>query len=714
MYTRLLVLTGALIMGAAGLARAQNAPQAAAPRTNTAAPQIGSFDFGARIFAIDGDEARVQRFRDLRTGPFLENFRYTRDRGDWVFTSRFDHVGYRDQRYRAGFNRFGTLKASFEWDQIPLFYSVDTRTPYTKEAPGVLRIDDAAQRAGVLSAAAALARPFDLRARRDIARAGLTVTPNKALDLTLNFTTTRRNGEMPWSAPFGFSNAVTVAAPLDQRTTDVNAAAEWGADRGSLRVQYDGSWFTNDVQTLVWDNPIKLTDSTFATAYSTGDGTSQGRMALWPASTLNAVSVSGTARLPARGRATAYASFGSWNQNEPLLPFTINTAIPPIPLSRTTADAKAQVTALNFSYSARPTDRTWLSARYRRYDFDNQTPRFPVTDYVRLDQVVEPSISGGSEPFGYVRSVFDADVSYNLTSFAALRASYGLEDVDRTFRLLEKTVEHTLRASIDSTGNSLVTVRAVYEHSKRTGKGLDEEVLDEIGEQVSLRQFDISDRNRDRVSTIVQLTPIDALGFNATIGVGRDERPDAYFGLQHANTRFFSVGADVVPNDAVSAGVMWGFDRFTSLQRSRQANPGVQFDDPTRDWSTDALDGVHYISANAAVKANPKTDVQFGYDFNRSRSRYLYLVPANSTLVAPQQLPPIRNELHHATVDVKYTFARHLGAGLGYWFDKYTVDDFALGTGTLTRIDMPSALLLGYVWRPYTANTVWARLSYFW
>lgn len=140
----------------------------------------------------------------------------------------------------------------------------------------------------------------------------------------------------------------------------------------------------------------------------------------------------------------------------------------------------------------------------------------------------------------------------------------------------------------------------------------------------------------------------------------------------------------------------------------------MQFDDPTRDWSTDALDRVHYISASAGVKPNTKTDLQFGYDVNRSRSRYLYLLPANTTLPAVQQLSPVLNELHRATVEVKRTFARHLGAGLGYWFDKYTVDDFALGTQTLTRIDMPSALLLGYVWRPYTATTVWARLSYFW
>ena len=36
-------------------------------------------------------------------------------------------------------------------------------------------------------------------------------------------------------------------------------------------------------------------------------------------------------------------------------------------------------------------------------------------------------------------------------------------------------------------------------------EGFDEEVLSEIGEQVSLRQFDISDRTKDRVSVIVQV-----------------------------------------------------------------------------------------------------------------------------------------------------------------------------------------------------------------
>ena len=58
-----------------------------------------------------------------------------------------DHAGYRDQRYTAGFNEYGKLKASFQWDQVPFFYSVDTRMPFTSPSPGAFRLTDAFQSA---------------------------------------------------------------------------------------------------------------------------------------------------------------------------------------------------------------------------------------------------------------------------------------------------------------------------------------------------------------------------------------------------------------------------------------------------------------------------------------------------------------------------------------------------------------------------------------
>jgi hypothetical protein len=42
------------------------------------------------------------------------------------------------------------------------------------------------------------------------------------------------------------------------------------------------------------------------------------------------------------------------------------------------------------------------------------------------------------------------------------------------------------------------------------------------------------------------------------------------------------------------------------------------------------------------------------------------------------------------------------------------VNDFAMGTQTLTTIAQPSFLMIGYLARPYTANTLSGRFTYYW
>jgi hypothetical protein len=304
-----------------------------------------------------------------------------------------------------------------------------------------------------------------------------------------------------------------------------------------VRVAYDGSWFNNDVEALVWDNPLRVTDQTHASAYSAGDGSSQGRMALWPDSTAHTVSASGSVALPARSRAFAYVSVGSWLQDAQLLPHTINTAIAPIALPRQTAEAEARITSMNYRVTSRPTPTIWLSGQYRLYDYDNRTPHFAVNQYVRLDGNVATSVTGGSEPFEYTRHFVDLDASFTPFRLAAFRFGYGQENDDRTFRLFEETTDRTFRASVDSTGLAWGSVRLQYDHSVRTGQGLDEQVLSDIGEQISLRQFDISDRTRDRVTGIFQIVPIETLGFNASVAIGQENRPDAAFGLHDKRSR---------------------------------------------------------------------------------------------------------------------------------------------------------------------------------
>ncbi|HWW82612.1 MAG TPA: MtrB/PioB family outer membrane beta-barrel protein [Vicinamibacterales bacterium] len=688
------------------------------PATTMVVPDLGAsnfvdFDLRGTIFGAGSDEARFQRYRDLRNGPTMDVFHYLNETDSRVFKVQADHVGYRDQRYSASYDRYGKLKVSFEWNQTPLFYSQDTATLFTTASPGVLRIDDTI-RSGIqnntttLANAVGQAQTFDLRQQRDVLSLKLAYSATQNLDWSLSIKNTTKKGNQPWAGTFGFSDAVELPVPLDTRTTELGTALEWANERGMARLGYDGSFFRNNISTLTWDNPLRVTDSPTA-------GPAQGRMTLWPNSNMNAASATGMLNLPWRSRATAYVSVGNWSQNDQLIPFTNNSTLPTIPLDRTTADAQARVTAMTYSFTSKPTNGLWFSARYRSYDFDNRTPVFHVANTVAYDSTVEAFAAGGTSPYSLTRRTFDADASLTPFPYTALRVGYTREQINETFRTFDTTTEDTVRLSADATGVGWLTLRAVYEHAKRVGSGLDEQALDDIGEQVSLRQFDISDRTSDRVSAVVQVTPLSSLSFNGTASVGKEDRPGTAFGLQSNNNHSYSVGVDFVPREAVSMGLSYEYEKYDALQASREANPGAQFNDPTRDWTTDGADRAQTVTASMdLIKLLRTTDVRFAYNYSHAESVYVYGLAPNSSLPPVVQLPAVVNTLQRATVDVRYYVTRHLAFGGAYWFDKYRVNDFALGSQTLTTLAEPSFLNLGDLIRPYTANTITGRLTIIW
>ncbi len=699
----------------------QPASPAAKPSTDILGGivQKGEFEVGVVGSSVDGDKARFQRYRDLRNGPAADRFRFTRDEGTLFVEAGADHVGRRDQRYSFSIARPGKLKASFTWDQIPLLFSYDTATLYTNSGAGVLRIDDSVQQAiqnKQLTVPGAIggAVPFTLKNSRDTATVNLLYSATRELDLKLNLRSFTREGTQPWGASFGFNNAVEVPLPIDSRTTDLNTGLEWANGRGSFSAGYLGSWYDNHIQTLQWDNPVKITDSTYGSAYVPGDGTSQGRMAIFPSNSMHAIFGSGGIKMPARSYASAYVSVGSMNQNQPLLPFTINTAIPVLPLERSTAEAEGRMVAANFGFTSRPNEVVWLNARYRYYDLDDRTPTFDSMEYVRFDQVLEET-GGEREPFSIKRRNFDVDASFTPVGYTAFKVGYGRAQANRTSRIFDDTVENTLRASVDSTGNQYVSLRATYEHSARRGHGFEPEALAEAGEQPTMRHFDVANRDHDRVMAIATLTPVSQLGLNFSVGAGKDNYPESGFGLRDNKNRLYSAGFDFVPADNVTFSLEYGFEKFTALQRSRTANPGPQFDDPRRDWTDDSADKTHSFNGSLdLVRVFPNTDVRIGYDYSKSRATYVYGLAADTTLPAPEQLPPVKNELQRATVDAQYFLTKRVAVGFVYWFDKYSVQDFALNNPVLVARAVPGVMFLGYMYRPYTANTGWLKLSYLW
>jgi MtrB/PioB family decaheme-associated outer membrane protein len=679
----------------------------------------GSIDIGFRTTDLSGDAARAQRFGDLTDGALADRLRFEQRGHTWLFDGGADHLGRTDQRLFATFRASGKVKASFQWDEIPLNISGDTRTLFQSDAPGVLRLDTR-MRAGIESGASRLvdfggtANPFTIGSRRKTAAFDFLYTPTPQVNVTLNLKQARRDGTMPLGASFGFSDAVEVPAPIDTRTTELASGIEWNGRRGMVRVGYNGSWFDNNVQTLLWDNPLKLTDATSSTFYSTGLGGSRGRAALPPSSTMQGITTAGALKLPVKTRVASTITVGTWRQNEALLPATVNSAVPAIKLPRDTAEAEARTLAMNYSLTSQPAPYLWVNARYRYYDFDNRTPIFQPPQFVVMDQTVDPGVP--NEPLSLKRQNVDVDVSLMPVPFTAFRVGYSRGIDDHTYRIVERTIEQTYRSSIDLNAGPAILVRGIVERSSRVGSAFDEALLVEIGEQPAMRHYDIADRDRDRATGLLQISAGKYLGFSASAATGKDDYKNSGFGLRSNDNHTYTFAANASAGTKLDGSLSYSLERYSALQNSRTASPGTpQVTDPTRDWSIDSADRAETWSGNLAlVKVLPRTEVHLGYDWTNSHATYVYGLPSNTTLAPLVQLPAITNERKTGMADVRVSLTRTLALGVLYWHEAYTVDDFAFSTASVGSLTSPTSLFLGYVFRPYTLDSASLRLILAW
>jgi MtrB/PioB family decaheme-associated outer membrane protein len=686
-------------------------------------------DLGVRGTQLTGDGARFERYRDIGDGLFLENLRYNRQLGEWFLGVTGEHVGRLDQRLIGSAVKPGKLKISATWDQIPMLLSRTTETLFIQESPGILRMPDLiqtqvqTQSTLITSMVTQFSRPFELKTRRHVAEGRLEYLPRPDVTVRVNVRNIDRKGHIPFGGSFGHSNFVETPAPVRHDLTDVDGNAEYVRGDALFRGGYAFSWFHNDVTSLLFENPYRFTDTTSAS--------STGRHSLPPSNSLLSINGMASYKLPRRTRVTAYASIGSLKDaDDPLIPLTANSLTPALALDRPAVNGEARTNNVNLSFTSRPANRVNVNVRYKYFDYDNRTPEFTLTQRVAYDNApstLNPAVH--SEPFGVLRHTFDADAKYSPTT--ALTAGVGFSSIqeERSHRIFQSTTDNVVRVLVDSFGSQWFTVRTKYEHARKRGDGFDVNELVAVGEQSGMRHFDVADRDRDRVTILGTVMPVANVSVNASVAAGRDDYPNTTFGLLDNKHRVYSVGADAAPREQVTFGLSYSYEDYRALSRSRSANrTPAQFDDPARNWSTDGHDRVHSVIASADVlRVRDRVDLRFSYDFNRARSLYLYGVgpivdrtlPEESdvdasALAPPTQLPRILSELQRGSFDLNYTLTSNVDVGFSYWRDQYRVTDFTLDAQASPTRDRGNALLLGYIYRPYTANTFWGRLIYHW
>ncbi|MBK5299070.1 MAG: MtrB/PioB family outer membrane beta-barrel protein, partial [Vicinamibacteria bacterium] len=432
--------------------------------------------------------------------------------------------------------------------------------------------------------------------------------------------------------------------------------------------------------------------------------------------TAQTVSAAGYAKFARRTQVTGFLSIGQRSNNEPLLPFTINPAVPQFALPRANTDGEAQIFTANLGLVSRPAADWRFSMRLRRYDFNNETPQAVIPQFINYDTSVKDSATNGPELFAHDRTTFDADATWTGLGPLAVTAGYTLNSNGYVHRIFESSDEHMFTLKADAVGNQWMTFRAKYEHAERTGDGLDEEGLIEIGEQPKLRHFDIADRTRDKFTGQVDVTPTEQVTLSVSAGLGTDDYPDSYFGLQESSFRVFTTGIDLQPAGGFALGGTYSFERYTGLQQSRSAapTPPGQTIDPRRDWTTDSSERVHYFSVYLAPPRFGNSEARLSYDYAKSTGSFVYGLAPNSPLPTPSQLPDVFNKLQQLRVDLRHRVSSHLRASVSYLYEPFDVYDFAFDPSVIDSIVQPSSLVLGYVYRPYTAHSAVVGLVYAW
>lgn len=636
--------------------------------------------------------------------------------------------------YGMDYGEYGKYKFSTDYRKIPHLFSRSGETIWAETSPGVWRVPDALQQAvqnqnvldpsDPLFGAAQLqqkaffsdfltgAQPVGLGIQRDRGNVAFEYEQNPSLKYNFNYFLENRDGYRPLGTSFGFSWATELPERIDYRTQDVRAGVQYNRNGRSLMVNYDLSLFNNASPVMIWDNPLRIDDRTYSSAYSAGDGTSQGRAQLAPDNKANTINVSAGTKV-GNGKVSGSFAFSSWTDSVHLLPFTINTAIPVIPLPSDTFHGKIHNMTANVNYVARLGKTGTLHARYSLYDRNNQKDVFLFHEYVRLDNVLEEfTDEGGAQnhPYAYTSNSVNLDLGWGFADHWNWHAVYDFNRYNRVYRDISNANTNAFTTSLDWLADS-TAARISYQYAHRN-TGLYE--FEGTYAVIPLRRFDEAVLNRNLIRASFTSSPGEKSTIEFNVAYIRDEYPDTIFGL--LNYRDFSVGGDYsyAVNADSSVDLFYEFQNVTRDQNGRQSGAAPSTD-PLADWNVGLDDKYNTVGAGFSTGFNKKkvvwnTDVSY----NRANGNLAISSPPGGV---PNLGVPIANadDTDWLYVRTAVTCRLNQRAKLFtfYKFDTYSIDDYAEHS-IQTDLTSYGAVTLNGVQPGYEYHTFGLGLTYGW
>jgi MtrB/PioB family decaheme-associated outer membrane protein len=565
------------------------------------------------------------------------------------------------------------------------------------------------------------------------------ILPNN-FDFDASYQRQRKKGEKLTSTMIGNSwgggGSQIVPEPLKYTTHQIDSHLRYTADDFQLQLQYYASGFYNDLNGLAWQDPRN--SGVIGVGFDDGG---VGQKASMPDNWFHQVTASGGLDLPANSRVMLNAAFGWGTQRDDFLPYTNNpniSADPGLPLGlrlpRPNLDGKLETRLVTARFVSNPLPKLGINIAYRWNERDNDSP---IDTYFRIvadsgDQ--DPDDARVNRPYSFEQHKVDADVSYQIYKRTKLTLMYEWDRTTRNLQEVHENNEHSVGGKLVSRPNQYVNLGARYERSYRDRStydcvkphiaGLPPGTVvnpgcphavgsgEDFENSPQLRKYYMANRRRNDSHAWLTITPLDNLSIGSHLKFIDDDYYKTTFGV--TGYRLLSTGLDLsyAATDALNFHTFYTHDKSRTEMDSTSSSTSFN---PANYWSSRDKDTTNTVGAGIDFDVIPdRLSVGFEYLFAKSKGRIKTIKDVGGS-VSPL-FPDNETELHDVSVRGNLQITRNLSMRLGYLFEKFNSEDWAIQAMCPTCLSTNNAVIASGERPPaYDAHVVSLSMIYrFW
>lgn len=726
----------------------------------------GEVRFGLQYYLSQQqpNSAKFEEYRDVPNGFVAERllFSWTPDQRFHLDVDALD-VTQRDQRIVVDFGKTDLWRGTIHWTENRRLWTDDASTLFARHDNAVFTLEDSFQSAVQAAVVANVdsdgdnvwdpgtkgrvvqlavqsgAQDVFVGHQRRTGGIAFEITPSRRWTFSLAADRDRRDGTTPQTLGMYFAlSPAEVAAPYDLRTDWLKGSAEFSSPRANVGLQVSTSVFETGFNSLTWDNQLFLTDTATANPLVANPG--RGRMSLWTDSNWTRLGVFAGFNLPARTRIDAsFSRIETMQEEDSLLPMTINSLLAPSPLPASRFDGEHVTTYGQVRITSHPFKQLRWGAWARLFELSNHSPKLTFDDYVQTDYQIpvcgnvnvcdangnanpaDDRIARRNLPYGFERINAGAMVGWSPVSWFDGAVSFERENMQRDFSAVEDSDEDTVKLTLDFDPGERWGLRATLKRQERRADEYDVHYQEEsfpIGEPAEAgfnegsRRFYWTDRDRDAATLLADWSPTERWSLYAEGTYQNDAYMDPETGRKlgdsftvHEDRNFdtvletydillagrtddrmtsWTVGAAFTPSPRIGLNADYTFERWKYGLESRYRNvvAGVGTDDPLDNWGSDVTDD--YKTANFGLEMGLTRDSKWHLSIDSACSKgtgdiRTHFVPggAASGDTSLTRFPELKTTLIRATAELRHTLRANLDYAVRYWFESWNEDNFS-------------------------------------